>query len=225
MNKNSIAFLLLLTLSAAAFSQALDSNKVEFYPLLSARVDFLNIINPKDPSLLFSVEVSPFVRWMSVVQEAGIVVGLRLPYTEEIVSSFKYRSELHFFLDVTSDLRAYIGGDFQYRGLTIRDKYIFGYDCSGDDCVYYRKYEDELPIQRYTYQYRVGGQFWSNRFLFDVNVGIGQSYTKIDDASLSKGVIIEQNNYLNQSDLGWNYVITFSAKIGYIICWRRKKID
>ncbi|MEQ8472953.1 MAG: hypothetical protein RIC35_17295 [Marinoscillum sp.] len=188
------------------------------YPLLNAKIDLANIMNPEDPSFLFSLEFLPFVRWMSISQEIGFVSDIR-SHDVKVVESLKYRGEVRLYVTeelLGPNLYFYIGGDYQYRGLTIYEQYILGYECEGG-CVYYQKYEENIPTERHSYQLRFGTQARINRMVIEWDLGLGESYFRINDPMFEEGTIVEQNRYLSESIKGKNLFCTFRAKIGYTL--------
>lgn len=224
-----LSLLLLVMMRVSTSAQTQDTlYTIKIFPILNARVDCSNLINPIDPSLLFSIEAYPFVPWVSVVQEAGYVVDMvKGDGNENIVNSFKYRTELRFnnayrMYDDSFWFNVFLGLNYQYRELTFREEYIFGYECETGDCAYYQNYKGNIPTKRYSYQIWSGAQLFAKRFVMELGYGFGYSYLKIDDERLQEGKIIQENKFLKQSDIGGHLDFYLSYKIGYVIFWKKK---
>ena len=188
------------------------------YPLLNVKVDFANFINPEDPSVLASLELSPFTKYLSITQEVGFVSGIRSHYDVDIRESFKYRGGVRFYPIHEGNVFFYSGADFQYRNLTISDQYILGYECENGRCVYYRNFSGDFVTRRYAYQLRLGAQARFDRFILEGDIGFGEYVMRLEGHSaLKEAVIVERNRYLNQEAFGRHFFMTVGAKVGFIL--------
>ncbi len=194
------------------------------YPLLSVKVDFANFINPEDPSVLASLEFSPFTRYLSITQEVGFVSEVRSHFDVDIRESFKYRGGFRFYPIHEQNIFFYTGADFQYRNLTISDQYILGYECENGRCVYYRNFTGDFVTKRYAYQVRLGAQARFDRFILEGDIGFGEYVMKLDGNSAFTGAtIVERNRFLNEYDFGQHFFMTIGAKVGFILIRKNKR--
>jgi hypothetical protein len=185
-----------------------------------AKIDFLNLFNPFDPSLLVSLEYMIKPERLSVTYELGSVVAIRHYKNVPVTGSFKSRLELRYYLtefDKSEFITPYISMDLLYRKLKVDESYIVGYDCS-DGCDYYRKYDGDFTTRRYAYQVKFGSQTrLGERIVVDLDMGIGASYLYLDRSKIDNGVMVETNRFLGEDAYGYKLFFTINGKLGYRI--------
>jgi len=194
-------------------------------PLAYLKLDFLNVINPIDPSVLFSVEYFPGKRWFSLGHEVGFVSEIRSYADVPIVNSFKTRHEVRFYIDLDESLRFFSGLNFQYRSLTVHETYVVGYDCGGD-CGYYRKVDNNFHTKRFAYFMEWGIQSTiANRLLLEASGSLGTYNFQINRSDFYEGNLIERNRFIEKDKVGNQVYLSVNGRIGYILFKPNRKVD
>ncbi|MEO9477053.1 MAG: hypothetical protein ABJG41_16025 [Cyclobacteriaceae bacterium] len=219
----SLSFMYLLVFTVDSICQPLAFDE----PRAIIKLDLANAINPIDPSLLLCVEHFPSSGRFSLVHEAGFVVAVydNSLFSEnsyvDIAKSFKTRHEMRFYLGEWEGLRTttkpYMSVDYQYRYLSVNEKYILQVDC-GDGCQYYRNFDGNIPTTRHMVQLHFGMQWLlSPRISFDLNYGIGRYFYKVKRSAIYDGRFVESYRYLREDRLGLKTIVTAQMKLGYVI--------
>ena len=225
MKRILIITFLYLGIVSSLFAQEDTVEHVTKYPILIPKIDVANAANPEDPSWIFALEFFPFIKWLSLSQEVGFVSDIREDETATLVSSLKYRRELRLYSPTFGsgyyDFATYVGGSYQRRDLTINDNYIIGYECEGDDCVYYQNYEGDISTTRKVYQVHVGIQMRADRFVLEGDLGAGESRFTVDRSPFfEESSFVEKERFLSEANLGKKTYVNFRLKVGYML-WRR----
>lgn len=191
------------------------------WPAAFLKLDIINAFNPVDPSFLASVEYFPFQKHVSLIHEFGFVTAIRSYENVEVTSSFKTRHEIRAYLVELEDtgIRLYMGADFQYRRLTINERYVIGYECDRDwDCVYYQNVDGDFETHRYTIQARWGGYgMIADRFIIDFGIGIGNSEYQVDRSDFEGGLFVEENRFLEEDQFGPRPSLTVRVAFGVLL--------
>lgn len=200
-------------------------NEVNFQntDLLNFKVDFTNLINPQDPSLLVSVEYF-LTKNFSANHEAGYIVSVNSSDRGEILDAFtgfKTRHELRWFVanENNRNVRPYASVNFQYRYLAIEDRFTLGYECDGSgNCEYLKNFIGEVKTDRYVVQVRFGLQsHLSERLIFEFDAGLGYQEYKLRRSSIKGGRFVESNRLISEDSFGTYPYLSVSGKLGFVL--------
>lgn len=226
--KKLLFLVCLAMLFKTAEAQYLENDSVSdlfSQDLINAKVDFSNIINPVDPSLLVSVEwlMTPQV---SLSQEAGLVTGLRLAEETTHFKGVKVREELRYYMAAFGgDNRVYGSFNVSYRYLGVNDRYTLGYGCDEfENCDYYRSFNGTIKTDRYAAQMRLGlNSRLSDRLFMEIDFGFGmQQYDLRRSSALDEGRFMENNRFFEEGDFGRQPYLTMSGKLCYSVFIRTR---
>lgn len=189
------------------------------YPLFVPKFEIGNMMNPEDPSWIFSGEFFPGINWLSLSQDIGYVNNIRSHTGVKIKESLKLGTEIRLYtpdnLFENETLYFYLSLGYTYRKLTITDRYILGFECENNNCVYYQNYKGDFPTTRYAYLLRFGAQARMNRIFLEWDLGLGVYNFEIDPAVLRDGSIVENNRFLNEEYVGNQPYGVLRIKLGY----------
>lgn len=218
-------FSMLFLLCALVGNSQSDSSKHktnnEQRDLVNLKVDFTNMINPEDPSLLFSVEY--FLKpYFSINHEAGYVVSIQTEDLGESFEGFKTRHEFRWFFNENDQkqTRLYTSVNFQYRYLAMKDRYTLGYECDdfNGNCEYLKNFIGKVKTDRYVVQVRMGIQsHLSNRVICEFDAGLGYQKYDVRRSSLNGGRLMEPNRFFDEDDFATKPYVSVSGKLGFVL--------
>jgi len=220
----------LLPLFAASLYAQYQEPQKEDHPLTANRLilkgDFANAVNPKDPSVLLSLEYQ-FRTWVSFTQEVGVVTEVR---SEETVGDkylgFKAREELRFYYQPGSSEEAlwYFSVNAMYRYLKVDEPVTVGYGCTSDwtsSCDYLRFYDEETSSHRYGGGFRMGiSKSVSPRLTLEGDIGLNMMYLLLNRRQEGNVTYFFRDDFFFNNERGLRLQPTLSAKVGYVLMKR-----
>lgn len=232
MIRKFLFFSLGMMIGTVTWSQYLEPQQRDEHPLMdnlwNAKVDVSNIVNPKDPSLLMSLEYM-FNNNLSFSQELGGILGNR--QSEDSYGGFKgvkVREELRMYLTPLSfeNGYTYISVNALYRFLNMGNRVTLGYDCTDDSqnsCSYLKQATTDLKSSKYGGAVRFGMMKpVSSRLTLEADFGLSLQYQNLTNDYHQDVHIFMNNSFLNQEQTGWSFEPSFSAKIGFVLSKKKR---
>lgn len=227
------AILLLLTLKTYGQYKATlpaDSGALH-HRVLALKAELLNMVNPVDPTLLFSLEYF-FTPQYTISQDLGWVVGIRGeedPYHHAY--GFKVREELRYYTPAHPGKPwAYVGVSLGYRYVAIEDDFIIGHGCSDSysylySCEYVQYVRGKLNTHQYAAYAKAGVAYpLGEQLTLEVDVGLGVQYFAMESLTDSGEIIHEYDyhSFYDEENEGWATYAAVNAKVGYTIAAKKK---
>ncbi|MEQ8583314.1 hypothetical protein [Marinoscillum sp.] len=220
----------LLMLLVTSLSAQYQDRQKEDHPLAANRLilkgDFANAVNPKDPSVLLSLEYQ-FRTWVSFTQEVGMVADVRNnESTEDEYLGFKVREELRFYYQPGNSEEAlwYFSVNAMYRYLKVDERLTAGYGCTSSwtgSCDYLRFYDEETRSHRYGGGFRLGiTKSVSPRLTLEGDIGMNMMYLLLDRRQEENVTYFFRDDFFFNNERGLRLQPTFSAKVGYVLMRR-----
>lgn len=217
---------LLFSVVMASIIPSINAQKDSLIFILNAGIDASQLINPIDPSILFTLEHSIYGNWLTAKHEFGPTVfvystGINKEDNMELIHGFKTKHGLRVYLKRhhLDAIPIFIDLDFQYASLTVRDRYTLGYGCTGfQDCLYFRDFTGNIKTNSYAYQVRFG--FQSELFkkvLIEPSFGLGVRRLDLVRSSVEGGQFVELNRFYDEDKFGENDIYTIRLKVIYTI--------
>ncbi len=215
--------LVIILISAGNLYGQVDSTKS---PLAYLKVDFLNAINPADPSFLASAELFPIGSAFSTFHEFGFVTRLYDNTNSEdgeaahvpIVSSFKTRHGIRYHGQFSDSFIGFVGLYYQFRKITVEETYIMGFECETGDCTYYRNVNGQFETHRSAFIWDMGVQYFIHpRIVMEGSVGGGISQFSVAKMPFEDAVFVERNRFIQPSKFEPQLYLIFGAKLGFVL--------
>jgi hypothetical protein len=220
-----MVFTLVILFSSSA--QYIEGDSVKTHTILqnkiSAKIDVSNVVNPRDPSLLMSLEYQ-YKEGVSFTQEFGLVMDARgTEGSDDGLKGFKAREELRFYLKTTNfeDGIAYLSINGLLRFLNMGDQVILGYGCEDGDywsCDFVKGPSTDVKTMRYGGAAKVGIiKPVTDRLTLEADVGLSLQYNNVVDDYHTDITLFFDNNSAYNEWVGWWMEPVFAARIGYVI--------
>lgn len=217
---------LALPLSLFAQEDSLTETKSADKGMVNIKVDYANLINPIDPTLLVSLEY--YLRpSFSISPEFGYIGQLPNKEYDDRFSGWKFRQEFRYYLSgmVDESTITYISINLMYRSLQARGDYIVGYGCnaSGRGCEYYQNLNGSVANNRFAALLRFGiFSYLSDRIFLEFDYGAGLRYNREAGPIAPHNAVMLVPLELLANHNGLHPYFTLSCKVG-ILLFRRKE--
>ncbi len=190
---------------------------------LIGKLDVSNVVNPRDPSILMSLEYQ-FKQGVSFTQEFGAVISARgTENTDHGLKGFKAREELRFYLrpiDFEEGM-AYLSLNGMLRFLNMGDQVTLGYGCADGDywsCDFVKSATNDVKTMRYGGAAKIGIiKPVTDRLTLEADVGLSLQYNDVVDDFHKDITLFFDNNAAFSEWVGWWMEPVFAARIGYVI--------
>lgn len=205
--------ILILLFSITTYGQS-ESDESKTGPTFGLRAGLLDYFHNEYPSHDLGLEaffsdrltaiVSTNVYYQSPVQDFDLTKSGSL----SLEGRFYFQSAIE-------------GPFFGFRGfkrnITFNDRYTLGFECNGDNCVYYSDYNGPIKTTFKTIELVLGAKtnMYKERLTIEYALGLGKRNLYPNRSMINGGRFVDNGRLLYENDFGVTEFVNIQAVIGF----------